>query len=261
MRRIESSFLLRAPEPARFRLLALPTPAYGGTRTFEITHDGQPVEPRVEPGRHGQQELIVDVPAGDLGFALTAEIDGTAPPAAADDSQRYLASSRYIDTDAVAAFASERFGGAQPRVAVEAIVRWIARSFDYRPELSAIDDSATDTLHKSGGMCRDYAHVTIALCRALGIPARYVSVYAPHLTPQDFHAVAEVFIDDAWWLVDATFLAPRAQMVRIATGLDASETAWATNTGSGVKAVSIRVHADSDGDSTVEGSDVWTQLT
>lgn len=260
VRRIETEFVLRAAQPTEYRILATPVPAYGASERIELSVDGDPIEWEFAPGRHGQREVVAATAAGTLRFSLVAEIEGEAEPIAGEETGRYLESSRYVDVDAVRAFASERFGGAEPRIAVEAIVRWIARSFSYRPELSAIDDSATDSLKKSGGMCRDYAHVTIALCRALGIPARYVSVYAPQLQPQDIHAVCEVFIDERWWLVDATFLAPRQSMVRIATGLDAEETAWATNTGAGVSFERLSVHATSETPMDVEPSDAWVQL-
>ena len=75
-------------------------------------------------------------------------------------------------------------------------------------------------------MCRDYAHLVVALLRALNVPARLASVYAPGLSPMDFHAVAEAAIDGRWCVVDATTLAPRSSLVRIATGRDASDTAF-----------------------------------
>lgn len=252
--------MLHSAHPTEYRILATPVPDYDARESLKITHDGEPVDWEYVDGRHGQREIRVATQAGDLSFSVRAEIDGQAPAAEPEDTDRYLQPSRYVDVDAVRAFASERFGGAETRVAVEAIVRWIGRSFEYRPELSEIDDTSTQSLKKSGGMCRDYAHVTAALCRALDIPARYVSVYAPQLQPQDFHAVTEVFVDDGWWLVDATFLAPRAGMIRIATGLDAGETAWATNSGSGVTMRALRVDATSDETLEVEPTDEWVQL-
>jgi len=76
------------------------------------------------------------------------------------------------------------------------------------------------------GVCRDYAHLTVTLLRALEVPARLVAVYAPGLSPMDFHAVAEANLDGQWYVVDATTLAPRTSLVRIATGRDASDTAF-----------------------------------
>ena len=71
------------------------------------------------------------------------------------------------------------------------------------------------------------------MLRALNVPARLAAVYAPGLSPMEFHAVAEAFVDDAWWVVDATQLAPRQSLLRIATGRDAADTAFMTNFGAG----------------------------
>lgn len=78
-------------------------------------------------------------------------------------------------------------------------------------------------------MCRDYAHLVVALLRALNIPARLVAVYAPGCDPMDFHAVAEALIEGQWVVVDATKLSPRQSLVRIATGRDAADTAFLDN--------------------------------
>ena len=90
-------------------------------------------------------------------------------------------------------------------------------------------DGAEQTLLARRGVCRDYAHLVIALLRALDVPARMVAVYAPGLSPMDFHAVAEAWVDGAWWTVDATRLAPRQSMLRISTGRDAADIAFLTN--------------------------------
>src|SRR5690606_13899415 len=87
-------------------------------------------------------------------------------------------------------------------------------------------DGAVSTLLSRRGVCRDFAHLVVAFLRALDVPARVVSVYAPGLTPMDFHAVAEAAIDGTWHVVDATGLAPRQSLLRIATGRDAADTAF-----------------------------------
>ena len=97
-------------------------------------------------------------------------------------------------------------------------------------------------------MCRDFAHLTVALCRAVGVPARFVSVYAPGVSPMDFHAVAEVATEGRWEVVDATQLAPRPTLVRIATGRDAADTAFATTTDGSAELISYGVTAFTDGD-------------
>jgi transglutaminase-like putative cysteine protease len=103
------------------------------------------------------------------------------------------------------------------------------------------------TLLARQGVCRDFAHLVIALLRACDVPARLASVYAPGLQPMDFHAVAEVLIDGRWLVTDATLLAPRSTLVRIATGRDAADTAFLTTTGASVELTSLEVHATSDG--------------
>ncbi len=95
------------------------------------------------------------------------------------------------------------------------------------------------------GVCRDFAHVMITLARASGMPARMASVYAPLDPPQDFHAVAEVYLDGGWHLVDATGMARPDQMVRIGVGRDAADVAFLTVYGNAVmQSQSVRVTAE-----------------
>ena len=81
------------------------------------------------------------------------------------------------------------------------------------------------------------------MIRANGVPSRVVSVYAPGLDPVDFHAVAEACVDDAWYVVDPTCLAPRPSLLRIATGADAADTAFLTVVGGGVDLIGMEVGA------------------
>ena len=97
-------------------------------------------------------------------------------------------------------------------------------------------------------MCRDYAHLVIALLRAVNVPARLVSVYAPGCQPMDFHAVAEAFVDGQWRVVDATCLAPRQSLLRIATGRDAADTAFLDNHKGRITLNNMTVTATVDGD-------------
>jgi transglutaminase-like putative cysteine protease len=97
-------------------------------------------------------------------------------------------------------------------------------------------------------VCRDYAHLVIAMLRAVNVPARLVSVYAPGCSPMDFHAVAEAFVDGQWRVADATLLAPRQSMVRIATGRDAADTAFLDNHNGNIVLQNLMVTAIVDGD-------------
>jgi transglutaminase-like putative cysteine protease len=97
-------------------------------------------------------------------------------------------------------------------------------------------------------VCRDYAHVTIAMLRALDVPARLVAVYAPGCAPMDFHAVTEAAVGDTWYVLDPTGLAPRSALLRISTGRDAADTAFLTNHGGAVQLRGSEVTAVVDGD-------------
>ncbi len=90
-------------------------------------------------------------------------------------------------------------------------------------------------------------HLVVTLLRALNVPARLVAVYAPGLSPMDFHAVAETFVDGAWRVVDATCLAPRQTPVRIATGRDAADTTFLDNHKGAINLNNMTVTATSDG--------------
>ena len=106
---------------------------------------------------------------------------------------------------------------------------WVGTRLNYVPGSSDPIDGAVETLLSGAGVCRDYAHLVVALLRAVKVPARAVSVYAPGLYPMDFHAVAEAFVDGQWRVVDGTLLAPRQTLVRIATGRDAADIAFLDN--------------------------------
>ncbi len=120
------------------------------------------------------------------------------------------------------------FPGLTGGALVAALHDWIVQNLSYVPGVSDAATTATDTFLSRKGVCRDYAHVLIAMARAAGIPARIASVYAPDVTPQDFHAVADIFLDGGWYLVDATGMARADEMVRIGVGLDAAEISFMT---------------------------------
>ena len=117
----------------------------------------------------------------------------------------------------------------------------------YVPGSSDPIDGAADTLLAGAGVCRDYAHL-VALLRAVNVPARVVSAYAPGLCPMDFHAVAEAFDEGQWRVVDGTLLAPRQTLVRIATGRDAADTAFLDNHKGEITLNKLEVTAVVDGD-------------
>ena len=199
--------------------------------TLTITLDGQalPVEELVV-NDGGRLHIARDVPPGALVLDYEAGVDltRTAPLVTAIEAVTYVRPSRYCESDALGASANRLFGGLDGQELVDAVVGWVAGQTQYLPGASGPTDGAIDTLLAGQGVCRDYAHLVTALLRARGVPARTVSVYAPGLSPMDFHAVVEVALDGLWQLVDATRLAPRGSMVRIATGRDAADTAFLT---------------------------------
>jgi transglutaminase-like putative cysteine protease len=137
---------------------------------------------------------------------------------------------------------------------VAAVSSWVGTQLEYVSGSSEPTDGAVDTLLSGRGVCRDFAHLAVALLRAKGLAARVVAVYAPGLDPMDFHAVAEALIEDTWYVLDPTLLAPRAALVRIATGRDATDTAFLSNYGGEIVITDMIVSATVDG--ALPGDDV-----
>ena len=114
-----------------------------------------------------------------------------------------------------------------------AICEWVRENIDYQEGSSTLTSGAHEILANRAGVCRDFAHVSIAFCRAPHIPARFVTAYTRYRDPpQDFHAVMEAFLGDRWYLFDPTGLAEVSDLVRIGTGRDASDVPFATFFGS-----------------------------
>lgn len=141
----------------------------------------------------------------------------------------YLYPSRYCQSDRLSRLAWGKFGGiARTYDRVVAVSEWIHENVEYLRGETDSATSAFDTVTQRAGVCRDFAHLGIALCRALSIPARYFSGYAFQLQPPDFHACFEAFIGSRWYVFDPTHLAPLNGLVRIATGRDAADASIAT---------------------------------
>ncbi len=139
---------------------------------------------------------------------------------------RHLLDSRFIPAEKFRQFVEAEFGSLHGGARIAAMRDWIEASFEYVRGSSDAETTAVDTFVGRQGVCRDYAHVMICLARASQIPARMVSVYAPSVEPPDFHAVAEVWLDGAWRLVDATGMADASEMARIGVGRDAADIAF-----------------------------------
>ncbi|MBH9537415.1 transglutaminase-like domain-containing protein [Novosphingopyxis sp. YJ-S2-01] len=144
----------------------------------------------------------------------------------------YLWPSRFCPSDQFQSFVEAEFGDLQGGAKVAAMLDWIADRFSYVPGSSGPDTTALESFVKREGVCRDYAHVMVTLARAAAIPARVAAVYALGVEPQDFHAVAEVFLGGSWHLVDATRMAEEGGMAKIGVGRDAADVSFLTAYGS-----------------------------
>jgi transglutaminase-like putative cysteine protease len=141
----------------------------------------------------------------------------------------YLYPSRYCESDMLVRLAQHEFGKLRPGFSrVTAICNWIHDNVEYLRGSTNPLTSAYDTATERAGVCRDFAHLAIAFCRALSIPARFVSGYAYALEPPDFHAYIEAYLDGGWYIFDPTRLAPQTGMIRVGTGHDAADTSFAT---------------------------------
>ena len=189
-------------------------------------------------------------PAGDLTIRSdsviedSGKVDVAAPEAEEvpvshlpDDALLYLMGSRYCETDRLSQIAWDLFGGTTPGWArVQAICDFANQriAFDYQAARST--RTAYDAYEERIGVCRDFAHLAIALCRCMNIPARYVNGYlgdigVPVRDPMDFSAWMEVYLGDRWWTFDPRNNAPRIGRIVLARGRDAADVAMLTSFG------------------------------
>jgi transglutaminase-like putative cysteine protease len=184
------------------------------------------------------------VPAGPMTIRIDAtvdtadeiDVDMTAPRVPIEQlpewALHFLLPSRYCQSDLVFADAVEITRDALPGYPqAEAIRAWIGREVRYEYGASSPKTSAVDTLHSRAGVCRDFAHLGIALCRSLDIPARMVVGYLHGLEPMDQHAWFEAYVGGRWFTFDATQPEPRGNRVTIGYGRDAAEVAFVTQFG------------------------------
>ena len=227
------------------------------------------IQPRLEKGQHTQCEQLTftptveiehfrdehhnhvrrfDLPAGRLTIRQDSLITVPAKWESADwgdlpvpiselppELLRYTLPSRYCDSDKLMDFAFQQFGhiphGLQR---VQAICDWVNQNIEYRYGSGNPHYSASDTLANRYGICRDFAHLGIALCRCFNLPARYVTGHLPNVAFQDpgsamdFHAYFQVYAGQRWTTFDARFNTPRIGRINIACGFDAVECAFST---------------------------------
>jgi transglutaminase-like putative cysteine protease len=202
---------------------------------FEDSHGNIVYRLILQPGRHDiRHDAIVAVPPepDNHGFAPGRALSPAELP---PEILRYTLPSRYCDTDKLLTFAWQQFGAlerGQPQV--QAISDWLHANIEYRFGSGQPELSAWDVLQRGYGVCRDFAHLTVALCRALNIPARYVTGHLPDIgyidpgSPMDFHAYSEVYLSGRWYTYDARYNVPRIGRVKVSCGLDAVDGAFST---------------------------------
>ncbi|MBK9792640.1 MAG: transglutaminase family protein [Sphingobacteriales bacterium] len=164
-----------------------------------------------------EQTLLVEIPL----FEMDNEV------------MTYISPSRHCESDKLIEFSTKEFGHLSDNLTkVKAIDSWIFNNVNYLTRSTNSSESACDTLISRQGVCKDFAHLGIALCRALDIPARYFTGYAVNLLPPDIHACFEAYIGGQWLLFDPTHLSDTNKLVKIAHGKDASEACVVTFYGS-----------------------------
>jgi transglutaminase-like putative cysteine protease len=251
-RRVGAHLAVRVSGQAELVLqIAVAGPAEDRTEEqLTIRRDGVPVSATEVDMGHGGRAHLLRLGQGLVTIDYSAAVSGFATRPEPTQAERviFLRPSRYAESDRLAAVARSEFAGigAGPEL-LAAVSSWVGTQLSYVPGSSRPTDGAVQTLLQREGVCRDYAHLVIALLRALDVPARLAAVYAPGLAPMDFHAVAEALLDGQWRAVDATLLAPRASLVRIATGRDAADTAFLSAYCGAAQLIETQVTAVTDG--------------
>ncbi len=225
-----------APDPHQtvlFEALALGDDL--ASEEFVDSHGNRVCRVTLQPGTNCfRHDAIVTVSSQPDNFGL---IPGEPEPVERVHPEllRYTLPSRYCDSDKLADFAWEKFGHVQhgwPRV--QAISRWLHQNVEYRYMSGRTDLSAWDVLQRGYGVCRDFAHLAIALNRTFNLPTRYVTGHLPDigvLSPpnhMDFHAYAEVYLAGTWFTTDARFDVPRIGRICVSRGQDAVDGAFST---------------------------------
>ena len=212
---------------------------------FSFSHD---VSVRESQDVHGNIVRRFDLPAGRTTIRHDSQIsvpslpenhgaiDEPVPVAElSPDLLRYTLPSRYCDSDRLMDFAFEKFGRVPHGLQrVQAICDWVHGNIEYRFGSGSPFTAASEIIAQGYGVCRDFAHTAIALCRCFNLPARYITGYVPDVafddpgSPMDFHAYMQVYVGHRWQTYDARFNVPRIGRIKIACGLDAVDGAFST---------------------------------
>ena len=223
------------------------------TRVSDLVgHDNLKVEPPVPMSAYrdsfgnwctrlvapkGRTRISADAMVKDSGLpdAFVPEAQQVRVQDLPEETLLFLLGSRYCETDRLSETAWNLFGnGPTGWGRVQAICDWVHNNIEYRYMSGRADLSASEVIERRYGVCRDFAHAAIALCRAFNLPARYVTGHLPDIgfidpgTPMDFHAYCEVYLGQEWLTFDPRFNVPRIGRVKVAHGADAVDGAFAT---------------------------------
>ncbi|MEA5456613.1 transglutaminase family protein [Sinomonas sp. JGH33] len=244
------SFTTVARTKVAMAVAAARNPGYDSfDESLSIAAGGEPVPWRELTDGHGGRFHVFELEEpSDVEVEYRATVGGRAEPEPVDEMTliRYVRPSRYAESDRLLPTSYGQFGSLAGAELVAAVRAWVHEQLAYVAGSSRGTDGAVETLLHRRGVCRDYAHLAIALLRGKDVPARLTAVYAPGLEPMDFHAVAEAFVDGAWHIVDPTGLAPRTGMLRITSGRDSSDTAFLSTVGGSLVLRRLSVSAEAD---------------
>jgi transglutaminase-like putative cysteine protease len=254
---VECHLTLDVVDDATIVLQIAPASTAGAvsSQTLEVVLDGRPLEVEELDGERGGLIHVVRCPPGALTIDLQSTLSRvpTAEPSPTTGMDRdqitYLRQSRYCPSDELSGFAAYELGHLKPsQELLIAVGDWVGSRLTYEIGSSGPLDSAVDSLFHGRGVCRDFANLAITMLRALDVPARLAAVYAPGLSPMDFHAVVEAHVEGRWWVIDPTHLAPRQSLLRVSTGRDAADTAFLASVGGEVRLNTMEVAAFTEGD-------------
>jgi len=260
---VELAYDVGGPAEFIFNVHAARTPQQRVIAESFVVTPPLPVTIEDEPG-FGNRLARLSAPPGLLSVRYAGAVEiahHTADPASvlatplADlpaATLRFLMPSRYCEVDQLQSVAWQEFGQMERGYAqVDAVCKWVCERTRFQPGTSFVDTSALVTLEQRSGVCRDFAHLAIALVRALNYPTRFVTGVDfgadPALGPPDFHAYVEVFLDGRWYLFDPTGISPVTGLLRIGVGRDAADVAFATMFGtvrSGIPRVTFAAGED-----------------
>lgn len=256
---VTSELLYQVAAPASFIFNIAPaTTDYQTVDNESLTISPQIEYSWCELNDYGSRGIRLSAQPCDLKIVYSAKVSlfpEVAPPKTLDEVDHtelpaevlpFLNPSRYCESDQLGHFAWHEFSGVPSGHArVQAVADWVNKNIFYISGTTDVSSSARDVLIQRTGVCRDFAHVSITLCRALGIPARYVSGYALGLEPPDFHGFFEAYLHGRWYLFDATKMAPVSGFVRIGVGRDAADTSFATIVGQAqLQSISVSAYSN-----------------